>query len=974
MNEDKKKLHVAVLLCLITLVNGITDPNDFEVLNEFRNGLDNPELLEWPAKGTDPCGPPLWPHVFCSNGRVTQIQVRKLGLKGTLPQNLNRLEKLQNLGFQWNKFRGKLPTFSGLSELQYAYLGSNEFDTIPSDFFHGLANVRVLALDYNPFNASTGWAIPNEIQDSVQLSNFSCAKCNVLGPLPEFFGKFPSLITLGLSYNRLSGEIPASFNDSMLQFLWLNDQDGDGFTGPIDVIGSMVGLTEVWLHGNHFTGTIPDSIGGLTSLRRLKLSRNQLTGQIPLSLANMDLEILNLESNMLMGPIPKFKAATVTYSENSFCQSVPGQQCSPTVNVLLDFLRHLNYPSNLASKWSSNNPCEGPWWGITCNHESQVSVINLQRLKLNGSLSPSLASLGSLVEIHLGGNNVGGQVPMNFTELKSLRLLDLTGNNFQPPLPKFGDGVKVIIDGNSLLVPNETQGLPPPPITNPSPPLNNSSPPLNNSSPPPNNSSPPLNNSSPPPNNSSPPSAGNSSKPIQEQPKSGTFREFKLVIVISVVASVISILLMALLCTRCFKFGKESKGAPSAFVIHPQDPSYPDNMIKIAIAHDVTKGTPPFSVSENASGRVEKAHMIEEGSMVISAKILREVTNNFAPENELGRGGFGVVYKGVLEDGTKLAVKRMESTMISSKALDEFQAEIAALSSVRHRHLVSLYGYSVEGNEKLLVYEYMPQGALSRHLFYWQKFNLEPLSWAKRLIIALDVARGMEYLHNLAHQSFIHRDLKSSNILLSDDFRAKVADFGLVKLAPDRERSVATRLAGTFGYLAPEYAVTGKVTTKSDVFSFGVVLMEILTGLVALDERRSEEHRCLAEWFWQIKSDCEKVISAVDPALNATEEIFDSICSVAELAGHCTVRDPNHRPDMGHAVNVLSQLVEKWKPFDEEKEYSGIDFALPLSQMLKGWKENETKDSSGTSQQDSKGSIPTRPGGFADSFNSSDAR
>lgn len=150
--------------------------------------------------------------------------------------------------------------------------------------------------------------------------------------------------------------------------------------------------------------------------------------------------------------------------------------------------------------------------------------------------------------------------------------------------------------------------------------------------------------------------------------------------------------------------------------------------------------------------------------------------------------------------------------------------------------------------------------------------------------------------------------------------------------------------------------------------------MEILTGLVALDERRSEERRCLAEWFWQIKSDCEKLISAVDPALDATEEIFNSICSVAELAGHCTVRDPNHRPDMGHAVNVLSQLVEKWKPFDEEMEYSGIDFALPLSQMLKGWKENETKDSSSTSQQDSKGSIPTRPGGFADSFNSSDAR
>jgi serine/threonine protein kinase len=182
------------------------------------------------------------------------------------------------------------------------------------------------------------------------------------------------------------------------------------------------------------------------------------------------------------------------------------------------------------------------------------------------------------------------------------------------------------------------------------------------------------------------------------------------------------------------------------------------------------------------------------------------VTKNFAPENELGRGGFGVVYKGELDDGTKIAVKRMEAGVITNKALDEFQSEIAVLSKVRHRHLVSLLGYSIEDNERILVYEYMPQGALSKHLFHWKSFKLEPLSWKRRLNIALDVARGMEYLHSLAHQSFIHRDLKSSNILLGDDFKAKVSDFGLVKLAPDGAKSVVTRLAGTFGYLAPEYA------------------------------------------------------------------------------------------------------------------------------------------------------------------------
>ncbi|KAK9939157.1 hypothetical protein M0R45_015864 [Rubus argutus] len=287
----------------------------------------------------------------------------------------------------------------------------------------------------------------------------------------------------------------------------------------------------------------------------------------------------------------------------------------------------------------------------------------------------------------------------------------------------------------------------------------------------------------------------------------------------------------------------------------------------------------------------------------------------------------------------------MEGGVISSKGLDEFQAEIAVLSKVRHRHLVSLLGYSIEGNERLLVYEYMSQGALSRHLFHWKTLSLKPLSWTRRLTIALDVARGIEYLHNLARQTFIHRDLKSSNILLGDDFRAKVSDFGLVKLAPDGEKSVATRLAGTFGYLAPEYAVMGKITTKADVFSFGVVLMELVTGLMALDENRPEESRYLAEWFWRIKSSKEKLMAAIDPTVEVTEETFESISLVAELAGHCTAREPTHRPDMGHAVN-----------------------------MLKVWQEAESREVSYTSLEDSKGSIPARPAGFADSFTSSDGR
>lgn len=170
-------------------------------------------------------------------------------------------------------------------------------------------------------------------------------------------------------------------------------------------------------------------------------------------------------------------------------------------------------------------------------------------------------------------------------------------------------------------------------------------------------------------------------------------------------------------------------------------------------------------------------------------------------------------------------------------------------------------------------------------------------------------------------------------------------------------------------------SVMGKITTKVDVFSYGVVLMELLTGLMALDESRSEESRYLAEWFWRIKSSKEKLMAAVDPALSDDEDTFGTIFIIAELAGHCSAREPNHRPDMSHAVNVLSPLVEKWKPVNHESEsFSDVDYSQTLPQMLKIWQDSESRVTSHNSVGDSKGSIPAKPIGFADSFTSTDGR
>ena len=782
MEPHHQNFVFPLLLSLLAVGFSATDPNDVKILNLFKQGLKNAELLKWPENDDDPCGS-NWPHVFCNGNRVGQIQVQNMGLIGTLPQNLNQLSMLTDLGLQKNKFTGTLPSFSGLSNLQKAYLDFNEFDTIPGDFFDGLNSLEVLALDSINLNASTrGWMFPTQLQNSAQLRNLSCMSCNLVGPLPSFLGKFSSLENLKLSGNSLTGEIPRSFTNMLLQSLWLNNQLGGGLTGPIDVVTTMSPLTSLWLHGNQFTGKIPDSIGNLTHLKDLNLNGNKLVGLIPNSLADMPLDKLDLNNNRLMGPIPKFKANTAAFNSNAFCQTTQETPCSPQVMALIEFLDGVNYPSNLVSAWSGNEPCA--WLGLSCGSGAEVNIINLPKFNLNGSLSPAVAKLGSLTQIRLQNNNLNGPVPQNWTSLKNLATLDLSGNNISPPLPKFSSTVNLVIDSNPLLNGNQPEGSPPATGTGNNPP------------------------SAGTPKNPSSPGTGSSSNGTDASGKSS--QKSNLVLVVAPVASVavVALLVIPLSVYYCKK-RKDTSEAPSSVVIHPRDPSDSDNTVKIAVANNTNGSTSTMtgsgSGSRHSSGMGE-SHVIDAGNLIISVQVLRNVTKNFAPENELGRGGFGVVYKGELDDGTKIAVKRMEAGVITNKALDEFQSEIAVLSKVRHRHLVSLLGYSIEDNERILVYEYMPQGALSKHLFHWKSFKLEPLSWKRRLNIALDVARGMEYLHSLAHQSFIHRDLKSSNILLGDDFKAKVSDFGLVKLAPDGAKSVVTRLAGTFGYLAPEYA------------------------------------------------------------------------------------------------------------------------------------------------------------------------
>ncbi|XAR58124.1 Non-specific serine/threonine protein kinase [Bertholletia excelsa] len=940
------RLLVISLLGLSPTFSLETEPDDAAVMFALSKGLNPPEKLGW--SDPDPC---KWKYVVCSEDkRVTRIQIGHQNLQGTLPPGLLNLTKLEHLELQGNNISGPLPSLNGLSSLQVLILSNNRFSSIPTDFFTGMSSLQSINIDNNPFSA---WKIPQSLKNSTSLQNFSANSANITGKIPDFFGSdgFPGLINLHLAFNNLESELPLSFSNSQLESLWVNGQRSKTrLTGGIDVIQNMTSLKELWLHSNAFSGPLPD-FSRLKRLENLNVRDNSFTGPIPASLVNLKtLKMVNLTNNWFQGPMPKFNdsvAVDITNDTNSFCMPKPGN-CSPEVKKLLLIAKSMNYPLKFAVNWKGNDPCDD-WFGIACQR-GNITAINFQKMNLTGSISPEFASIKSLQRIILADNNLTGTIPVEVATLPALTEFDVANNKLHGGVPVFKSNVIINTNGNPNIALEK-----------------NSSPTLSYRA----------------PSNSSTNASSTSNGSLGGGKKSTNWIK----VVLFPIAGLVFVILLIGLVALGFYRSKQKKFSrvqnPNTIIVHPCHSGSDNDSLKIAAAESSIGSNPVSDTHNLTSSEAGDIQMVEAGNMVISIQVLKNVTNNFSKENVLGRGGFGTVYRGELHDGTKIAVKRMESGIITGKGLAEFKSEIAVLTKVRHRHLVALLGYCLDGNERLLVYEYMPKGTLSKHLFNWGEEGLRSLEWRRRLAIALDVARGVEYLHGLAHQSFIHRDLKPSNILLGDDMRAKVADFGLVRLAPEGKGSIETRIAGTFGYLAPEYAVTGRVTTKVDVFSFGVILMELITGRKALDESQPEESMHLVTWFRRMHLNKDTFRKAIDPNIDLNDETLASISTVAELAGHCCAREPYQRPDMGHAVNVLSSLVEFWKPSDQNADdVYGIDLDMSLPQALKRWQAFEGTSQTDTSSSpsslpnldNSQHSILARPHGFADSFTSADGR
>ncbi|KAF5207108.1 Serine/threonine-protein kinase RIPK [Thalictrum thalictroides] len=296
--------------------------------------------------------------------------------------------------------------------------------------------------------------------------------------------------------------------------------------------------------------------------------------------------------------------------------------------------------------------------------------------------------------------------------------------------------------------------------------------------------------------------------------------------------------------------------------------------------------------------------------IVFSYNELTIITDNFRQDHLLGGGGFGSVYKGFVSKDLRDEIQPIQVAVKvhdgdnSHQGHREWLAEVIFLGQLSHPNLVKLVGYCCEDEHRVLIYEYMPRGSVESNLF---SRVLLPVPWSTRMKIALGAAKGLAFLHD-AEKPVIYRDFKTSNILLDQEYNAKLSDFGLAKDGPVGDKShVSTRIMGTYGYAAPEYIMTGHLTPRSDVYSFGVVLLELITGRKSLDKSRPAREQVLADWAFPLLNEKKKVLNIVDPRLEGVYPV-KAVHKAAMLAYHCLNRNPKARPLMRDIVDSLEPL------------------------------------------------------------------
>lgn len=539
-------------------------------------------------------------------------------------------------------------------------------------------------------------------------------------------------------------------------------------------------------------------------------------------------------------------------------------------------------PHNVLENWdiTSVDPCS--WRMVFCSPDGSVSALGLPSQNLSGTLSPGIGNLSNLQSVTLQNNAIFGPITTAIGKLERLQTLDLSGNMFNGEMPSSLGDLKNLnylrLNNNSLTgqVPeslSKVEGLTLVDLS-----FNNLSGPL---------------------------------------PKVSA-RTFK-------------IIGNPLLC------GQNSQNNCS--FVYPEPLSFPPDGVsgqlesgkknhRVAIAVGTSFGAAFFiivvigsliwwrhrhnqqvffDVNDQYDPEVCLGHLKR-----YSFKELRAATDHFNAKNILGRGGFGIVYKGSLNDGTTVAVKRLKDYNTFGGEI-QFQTEVETIGLAVHRNLLRLWGFCSTENERLLVYPFMPNGSVASRLR--DHVHGRPvLDWPRRKRIALGTARGLLYLHEQSDPKIIHRDVKAANILLDEDFEAVVGDFGLAKLLDHRDSHVTTAVRGTLGHIAPEYLSTGQSSDKTDVFGFGILLLELITGQKALDFGRAANQKgVMLDWVKKLHKDG-KLNLMVDKDLknNFDRVELEEMVQVALL---CTVFNPSHRPKMSEVLRMLEGegLVERWE-------------------------------------------------------------
>ncbi|XP_020686199.1 LRR receptor-like serine/threonine-protein kinase ERECTA [Dendrobium catenatum] len=794
-------------------------------------------------------------------------------INGDIPYSISKLKKLESLILKSNQLTGPIPsTLSQIPNLKFLDLAQNKLSGEIPRLIYWNEVLQYLGLRGNNLEGSLS-------PDMCQLTGlwyFDVKNNSLKGTIPESIGNCTSFQVLDLSYNQFSGEIP--FNIGFLQVATLSLQNNK-FTGSIpSVIGLMQALAvldlscnllsgpippilgnltyteKLYLQGNRLTGPIPPELGNMTMLHYLELNDNQLTGSIPPELGKLtDLFDLNIANNYLEGTIPDNLSSCVNL--NSL--NAHGNKLNGTIPRTFKNLDSMTYLNLSANNLKGPIPIELSRIGnldtldISSNmisgpiHSSIGDLEHLLKLNLSnnhlfGYLPPEFGNLRSIMEIDLSRNQLSGQIPQEFGLLQNLMLLRVENNNLS-------GGIMCLTNCPSLSVLNVSYNK----FVGDIPNMNN------------------LSRFSPESFIGNPGLCGywlgsqcDSANP-SVRAKQATISKAA-ILGIALGALVILLLILVAAC-RPHK--------PPTFPDYPQKP--------------VT----------NASPKLVILHM--NMALHVYDDIMR-MTENLSEKYIIGYGASSTVYKCVLKNCRPVAIKRIYSHY--PQYLKEFDTELETLGSIKHRNLVSLQGYSLSPFGNLLFYDYMENGSLWDLLH--GSLKKKKLDWETRLKIALGAAEGLAYLHHDCSPRIIHRDVKSSNILLDKDFEAHLTDFGIAKFLCVNKAHTSTYVMGTIGYIDPEYARTSRLNEKSDVYSYGIVLLELLTGKKAVDEECNLHQLILS------KAVNDAVMETVEPEISATCSDLGPVKKVFQLALLCTKKQPSDRPTMHEVVRLLNFLAK----------------------------------------------------------------